>query len=173
MDVVIDAPLVKCFYQERELEVDTECRAPVAPLFDALGTDDIAVLDSSGQIEQEWRALVDREWFNAWLSQAFEVGSIIEIDAGNHRELVRSLASTCGFPADSRDKWLVRVAVTRGARTNEPVAIVSEDVHFFHPKAGANAKARERRLNECSGCVAQRLAKRKVLCRTVDAHLGA
>lgn len=172
MDVVIDAPLVKCFYQEGESEGATECRAEVKPLFDGLGSDHVAVLDVGGHIEQEWRAVVDHEWFNAWLSQAFEVGSIIEIEPGNHRDLLRSLSSSCGFPANTGDKWLVRVAVTRSARTGADVALVSEDVHFFHPKAGKNGKARERYLSTCGGCVAQRLAKRNVRSVTVDAFLS-
>ncbi len=173
MDLVIDAPLVKCFYQESERQSgQTECRCAAAPLFQRLGAGDIAVLDSKGQLEREWKSLVDQDWFKSWLSQCYQVGSIVEIDVDNEADLLRALASQCGFPHRSGDKWLVRVAVTRAKATGECVALVSEDVDFFDPKVKNDARARKNRLDRCSGPVARALKKSGVKCITADSYLA-
>lgn len=172
MELVIDAQIIGWFYQSTERSKGTPCTGSPEELMSRLGSQDIAVLDAGKQIEREWRAKADPEWFDAWLAERFSVGDIIEASVGTHGELIRRLRSECGFPQGGGDKWYVRTAKTR-TDADSKVCIVSEDLDFFHPKAKGGAGNRDEILAKCKGCVVKILKSENVKTASVAAYLAS
>src|SRR5262249_27785877 len=126
--------------------------ASTCDLVARLGSVDHAFVDEGGILEQEYRNLVDREWFDAWFGDRLAAGDIVILVAPPCAEVIRILVRRCGFPPNSRDRHyiaLARAIVQGGAPT---AVIVSEDLDFFDPRAkAANAKTRQRILRTGSG----------------------
>ena len=68
MRVVIDAHIVKGFYEESVLGIETSLTDKATNIFERLGNQDQVYLDVGGQIEHEWRQPVAPEWFDAWFA---------------------------------------------------------------------------------------------------------
>jgi len=152
MNVVIDAQIIKHYFMESlSLKIEIPLTAKVTPLIDRLGQQDKAFLDDSGQIEQEWRNLVDPEWFQAWLGDLFLNDGVQEIAVQTELPLRKELAKL-GFPTQGReghDFWYIRTAkaVTRlhATKTKQPLAfIISEDLDFYEPKGKNKIKGADR-----------------------------
>lgn len=172
MELVVDAQILGWYFQTCERGRTTPCTGSPIDLFARVGSGDVGVLDTGHHIETEWRKQADPDWFDAWLSERFEVGDIVEIKVDNCQELVRELVKKCGFPAKGRDKWYVRTARTRAKNLGQLVAIISEDLDFYEPKAKNSAGNRDRILREGTGGVAKRLRKHGIDPRTAARHLA-
>lgn len=172
MEVIVDAHLLGWYYQAGELQKETPCSASPIELFERLGRGDIGVLDSDGHIEAEWREHADPDWFDAWLSERFEVGDIIEVAVENYHRLIQGLVKKCGFPATGKDKWYIRASKSRAVAVCQPVALISEDLDFYEPKAKKGAGDRDAILAQGSGAVAKQLRKEGVDPRTAARHLA-
>lgn len=129
MSVVVDANVFKGFFQISVIGLKSELSADPTPLF--LGEYRIA-LDDGGKIEAEWEGVVEREWFRAWIIDAYDQGLVSNyspiVCALTKRELVK-----LGFPRDSKDIWYVRTAMAIAPHVN----LVSEDMDFYDPKKKA------------------------------------
>lgn len=172
MELVVDAHILGWYYQTFELQLTTPCSDSPVGLFARLGKKDIGVLDIDGHIETEWRKQADSDWFDAWLSERFEVGDIVEAKVESCRELIDELVKKYGFPMKGKDKWYVRTAGTRASELKGLVAIISEDLDFYEPKAKNSAGNRDKILRQGSGTVAKRLRKSRVDPRSVARHLA-
>ena len=170
MNVIVDADVVNWYSMELR-ELVAPATGPVSPCFDRLGTADVAYIDSGGQIEQEWRATVDTEWFEQWYPTMLITGAITPIPASVASALLRYLRLNHGFPR-SRDAWYVSTAkAVRDAFGEDPV-ILTEDLDFYNPAdKGCNAARRNRILTDCSGPVARHLRRSEgILVRSVAVH---
>lgn len=172
MEIVVDAHLVGWYYQAHELEKATPCSGSPVELFERLGKKDVGVLDTGGHIEGEWREHADPDWFEAWLSERFELGDIVEVAVSNCRNLIDELIKQYGFPHDGKDKWYVRAAKSRAEASNQTIAIISEDLHFYEPKAKEGAGDRSAVLRKGKGKVAKVLRKNGIDPRTAAQHLA-
>ena len=172
MDVVIDANVLAAFYKASVHEETDECSDQVLELFDRLGNQDLAFVDSGQMIETEWRAQADPDWFDAWFVERITEGAVSSIDVDSCGDLVKKLETKCGFPKGSRDRWYVRTARTRVITADGEVALVSKDVDLFHPKAKGNSGARRKALRHCSGCVVKELGRCSIHVRTPSRHVS-
>ena len=170
MQVVVDANILASYYKETVLGLGTECSHPTNDLFARLGSEDVAFLDEKGMVEGEWRLKADPDWFDAWLAERMTVGDIVVTSVSTCTQLLRKLRIDHGFPATGRDKWYVCLARTRVEDTGERVAIITEDVDFFEPKAKGNSKTRAKFLAKGKGGVAKALRTHDVDPRTVAQH---
>jgi len=142
-------------------------------LLTGLGAADSAFLDASRQIESEWRALWEPEWFDAWLGDLYLNGGVYNILPHNCPVLAKGLFKL-GFPVGSRDIWYIRtahaVAVSYGA-----AYLITEDIDFHEPsKKKTSAKERSKILAQGSGGVAKHLAKRAAVnVRCVSTYISS
>lgn len=131
MDAVIDANVVCGYYKEAILGKANDLTGPVTPIFDRLGNEDTAYIDEGGQVESEWRRVVENEWFEIWFTDSIRDGLIKRIGVETCRDLFVKL-TVLGFPA-SRDRWHIRVAKKVAESTNLCV-LLTEDLDFYDPK---------------------------------------
>src|SRR4026208_2537780 len=109
MKLIIDAEVVLGVYKEDVLGQDHDLTDSVSAILQGLQTDDSLYLDEGNHIEQEWRNLVDQDWFEAWLSHLLQNGRVFRIAVKNWNELLKHLERDFGFPLkNSRDKWYIR-----------------------------------------------------------------
>ncbi len=163
MEIVIDAQVVSAYFQESALELP----APAGGLtdsatlvFERVGTHDRAFLDEGGQIKQEWRNLVQPEWFDVWYADLIRDDAAIEIAAPTCESLRQALKSK-GFPQGSRDFWYVRTAKAVLNRYGQAV-IVSEDMDLHDPiQKKVETTHRGRILRSGNGSVAKFLQRRE------------
>lgn len=175
MEVVIDAQVVKGYFQEAVLgmvDSETELTGSAIPLFKRLSTADKAFVDNRKQIEAEWgRVVGDREWFRAWYIGMLDSEAVLEIAVDTCNSLLKTLQQKAGFPNTTRDVWYVRVAVSVVQKYGTAV-IISEDMHFFDPR---NAKSspvyRQRTLATSSGPMCKALDKEAIKVRSVAKYL--
>jgi hypothetical protein len=142
VNVIIDAHLIHAYYLETVHGRESECTGPISPVIERLGAKDNVFLDSGEHIEGEWRALVDPVWFEAWYGDLIANHHAEIIDVGNWSTLLKRLAIDFGFPSSSKDKWYIRTAKTlTDARSEDDVAIVTEDMDFHDPRKKASSAA--------------------------------
>jgi hypothetical protein len=174
METVVDAHIVKGYFEESVLDTQTTLSASPSLLVDRLGTEDRAFLDDSGHIAQEWRDLVQPEWFDAWYAELLLRGAATEIPTTTRPRLRKKLVQL-GFPQDSQDIWYIRTASAVAGRWGAAV-IVTEDMHFYSPKeTGCTATRRLKILRSGSGSVAthlRRKARIHVLCLATYCELA-
>lgn len=171
LDVVIDAQILGWYYQANELGKAPPCTGDPAMLFSRLGKDDLGILDAGEQIEAEWRRVADTDWFDAWLARRLSSGDITIVEVETCHALLRALETKCGFPRTG-DRWYVRTAATRARSKGAAVALITEDVDLYDPKAKKNPKRRARALAGCTGPVVRELAAARVCVRSVARHVG-
>jgi hypothetical protein len=160
MRLVIDAQLVAGYFREVEKNEEPFYSGPVKDLMRRLGVSDLAYVDDDGLIEQEYRDLVETEWFEAWFGERLEVGDILILSGDASLALMRVLYTKFGFPKNSKDRHYVALARAIVQGGVEEAAIVTEDLDFYDPKAKAGtARNRRRLIASQSGPVAKHLAK--------------
>lgn len=153
MELVIDAQIVKAYYEEDVTGVAHNLTNSPIEIFDRIGGADRANIDDGGHIEAEWRNLVDPEWFDAWLAHLLISDAVRMLPTTACIQLRRQLRSF-GFPthgAAGRDFWHVRVAIAvreqyyaRAGGRHPLVYIISEDMHFFSPQEYGTASGPRR-----------------------------
>ena len=143
MDLVIDAQVLCAFFKENVLCIPGGLTAEVSGIFQEVGRRYFLFLDNKGNIEYEWRQLVEQEWFNAWYGNMLIAGHIQLIPAKPQPALEKRLMQI-GFPKKGRDKWYVRTCKTV-AHNNGQSHLLTEDLDFYHPREKAN-RNRLRRL---------------------------
>jgi len=173
VDVVIDAHLINGLYRETVVGEAPSHTGSAAALFDGLGNTDRAFVDSKGRIEREWERVVDRDWFAAWFPERLAADEVRIIDAPDCRELIKRLATKCGFPARSGDRWYISTARAAIETSGECLNLVSEDLDLYEPRAKqGSSKQRSKVLEAEDGCVARILRKEEgIVARTVCGHL--
>lgn len=143
MDVVVDANVVADYYREDVLGHESSLTSSSRPLFDALGAAHRMYLDGGGQIEHEYRNHTDELWLDGWLGTALINGGASQVETRPSRALEKRLHER-GFPR-SRDVHYVRTAVAVTVESGG-CDLVSEDVHFFDPKAKTQGAERRRQI---------------------------
>jgi hypothetical protein len=143
VDVVIDAQVVKAFYEETVIGSLHNLTDSPVPIFDRLGNLDVVSLDQGGQIESEWRNTLDPEWFDPWLAQLFISGAAKQIPTKTCQS-IRNQLSDLGFPTRGRagrDFWYIRTAIAviedlgPIPHGKDPlVYLISDDLHFHNPR---------------------------------------
>ena len=160
MAVVVDAQILKGHFQESVLGIDHDLTGSPNPIFDHTFRIDALHVDAGGQVAQEWRSVVEPEWFDAWYVDQVRDGFICEIDAKAEKQLKKDL-SNLGFPATGRDIWYARLC-NSAAEAKGFCFFVSEDLDFYQPGAkGGDAKRRQKILREELGAVRKYLKKER------------
>ncbi|EOI6580335.1 hypothetical protein ACWCKR_002082 [Yersinia enterocolitica] len=160
MNLVVDANVFKGFYQETVLEMGPDKLEITGSPIGIFESDDKKIyVDDSKHIENEWRNVVDSEWFNAWYAVQIESLGIVETAIDNYQELIRAL-NKIGFPVGG-DKWYIRTA--KSVKENGlSITLITEDLDFYDPtKKMAKGAARLRILNSKSAVVRKYLAKKE------------
>jgi hypothetical protein len=170
MMLVIDANVLAAYFKESVLCLPQSLTGAAISIFSHLGAADISFLDSGGHIEHEWRSVVDRDWFDAWLGGELARGAIRIIAPESSRDMQKRLWDA-GFPR-SRDLWYVRtskaVLTAYGA-----VVLISEDVDFYSPPEKSSTSARRRQiLMNCIGKVARQLKREGIRVSCVGAYIS-
>lgn len=168
MKIVIDAEIIKGYFEETVLQIETSLTSSVGGIFARLGEQDTAYLDDGGQIEHEWRNLVSPEWFDAWYAQQLNEGHAVPVPISDSCNLLRrKLEQDCGFPRRSRDFWYIKTAKTVTDKRSKAV-IATEDLDFFDPTEKESAsKTREKILRSSTGPVVRILARELILIKSV------
>lgn len=129
--MIIDANVFKGYFQ---LTVGSEhdlCGCPKI-LIDSATASNPIYHDIDGIITSEWQAVVDREWFEPWLADQLEAGTIAyiikKIDLSFERKLISH-----GFPR-TRDLIYVRVGLSAVESTGLACSLFTEDIDFYDPK---------------------------------------
>lgn len=113
--------------------------------------------DPDGIIEHEWRNLVDRDWFDAWLAANLQSG-IVQFQNGEKDNSLESKIKAKGFPT-GRDIVYIRVGLSL-AKNYGGCDFFTEDLDFYDPtRKGGPAATRAKILQNSSGPVAKILAK--------------
>ena len=174
MRIVIDAQVFKGFYLESVIAKPSGLTGSVIELFRRLGGCDTAYVDEGSQIEQEWRDVVDKEWFERWFKDELVSGRIVVIPVDRGQDCSSRLTSEFGFPV-AECRWYIRTAATLVKSFAEAAALISEDMDFHEPKAKAcDAGRRHKLFIDGSGRMARNLKKReKILVRCVAVHLAS
>jgi len=133
--LVIDANVFLAFAREEILgEENVERTASPSPLFNGLGVEVVAFLDSGGHIQSEWRDLIKfaPEWFSTWLAHAFAEGKLYEVDPSIDPQLAKRYRKI-GFPS-GKDIWYIKTAhgLVVICHRNRP-CLVAEDIDFYDP----------------------------------------
>lgn len=171
--LVIDAQLIKAFFQEDQQRGTPECTASMATVIQKLGSTSAAFVDGEGKIEHEWRSLVEPEWFVAWYAGALDSGAVELIDIDRKHELVKALEAKWGFPKDSCDSWYIftSCAVVRDLHCR--AVLLSEDLDFYEPsEKRCDSKRRRALLTQQKGQVARYLRRKaQIDVRPVVVHI--
>ena len=137
--IVIDANVFKAFYEVEVLGYPPprpQRTGDAKPIFDSLGSLCVALLDSGGQIEIEWRnmCLGGEEWFNEWMATAYANGQIFPIDVPN-TAAIKKKYQKLGFPVNLRDFWYIKLCLAILNMCNKhEVVLVTEDIEFYSPQ---------------------------------------
>lgn len=170
MPVVFDANVIAAIHRE-SLGHPTTSTASAMEAWESVTSDMWCMIDDEEQIENEWRAVVDREWFEAWLARALQFDLICLVKAESGVNMKKALQAA-GFPATSKDFWYVRTALA-GVNVS-PVYLVTEDLDFFDPKRKriAKGKARISLLLSSRSPVQRILKKHGIAVRCIQSFLS-
>jgi hypothetical protein len=148
--VVIDAQIVKGYYEESVLGIKTILTSEATKIFDRLGHQDRTYLDDRGHIEHEWKQPVEPEWFNAWFAELLINDAARRIPVDTCYELRQQLEKF-NFPTkgkEGKDFWYIRTARAVAQLTHNNCSpraiIISEDIDFHEPVKKGNVKSNER-----------------------------
>jgi hypothetical protein len=169
LEVIIDANVVAGYYKESvlgiEIGLNNNLTASAIPLFDGLGSVDVCYLDDGNMIENEWRAPVSREWFDAWFADLLSTGKAQLITASGCPALEKRL-HTNGFPKSrNRDMWYVRVSrAVLDTNGSANIRLFTEDIDFYDPrKKVGESKTRTSILQKGSGPISKLLRKESII----------
>lgn len=155
--MIIDANVFKGYFQITIGSTHDLCGCPKILIDNATSSNPI-YHDIDGIISSEWQAVVDREWFEPWLADQLEAGTIAYIIKKIDLGLERNLTSN-GFPK-TRDLIYVRVGLSAVESTGLECSLFTEDIDFYDPKKkGIASKTRKKMLSNSSGPVAKLLKK--------------
>jgi hypothetical protein len=168
MGLVVDAQIVKGFFQESVLGAPHDLSGSLLPIFDPRICTHCIYVDNEGTIQYEWRSVVDPDWFDVWFAELIRDGSIAEIAALSDVALKKQLKAL-GFPATGRDIWYARVGCAVSGRIGFSV-LISEDLDFYEPKTkGCGSKRRRNILYSEAGAVRRYLRKKRaVIVKSVE-----
>lgn len=130
LPTIVDANVLREYFREHVLEIQSELTHSTLFIFDET---QCIVLDSGGQIEHEWRNVVDPEWFDVWLARKLEGSEIHYVQVSNSPDLCNHVYNL-GFPKGSRDIWYLRTAVACVSDFKKSSNVVTEDIDFYNPK---------------------------------------
>ena len=171
MEIVIDAEIVKGYYEEVVLEIAPALTGEPSMIFNRVGPKDRACLDAGGQIEHEWRGLVSPEWFEPWYARLLIEGKAITLPVNTCPTLRRKLEQQGGFPRGSKDFWYIRTAKAVVDRSGRGI-IISEDMDFHDPtKKMSDGVRRDRIMRAGNGPVAKLLKKEQIIVKCVAGYL--
>lgn len=175
MRIVVDAQLVSGYFREDVLDEGPPYTGSMKAVIDKFGIMDVGCIDADGHIEQEYREVVDPDWFEAWFGERLEVGDFVSVPVASCADLIRKLTNDFGFPKRGRDRRYVALARTLVERENGSPVLLSEDLDFYSPKEKkAGAKRRAALLKGHKAPVATYLRKQEgILVRSVGGHLAA
>jgi len=160
MEIVIDAEIICGYFKETVLETTSPLSGKSGFIFERIGSEDLAFLDEEGQIEYEWRSVVDLEWFDPWYARLLSDGGAILIPTEPCHTLHKQLEQL-GFPRGSRDIWYIRTAMAVVKRYGQAI-ILTEDMDFYDPtQKQSAAKHRHRILHSGNGKVARHLRRKE------------
>lgn len=160
MELVIDANVVKGYFEEIH-QHPLELTAKPSPLFQRLGSEDRAYLDEGGHIKQEWRNLVEPEWFDRWYTDLLRSDGIQLIPVQNWPGLRKKLEGK-GFPR-GKDFWYLRTAKAVLDLVDQ-VVFVTEDIDFYSPKdKKSDSKYRQQILLSGNGSIAKYLNHKETI----------
>lgn len=154
MSRVLDAQVVKGYFEESVLGIESDLTGSPVELVESLRPDCRAYVDSGGIIEHEYDNLVDSEWFQAWYAERLIGDELVPIETATCHGEMRKLRK-CGFP-NSRDRWYVRTALAVVQKDNMCV-LVTEDLDFYDPAIKGRAGRRKAVLLKRKGPVAKYL----------------
>jgi len=121
VELVIDANIFEGYYQENVLGIKvTGLTASPLEIFSNLGDQDFIYFDEGGHILQEWKNLVEPEWFDAWYPKLLAEGGAYEIPTETCYLLRRTLWGL-GFPR-GKDFWHIRTALSILSEHEETVS---------------------------------------------------
>lgn len=170
MNLVIDAQIVKTYFEIDTGGTNNDLTASPVPIFERLGGPDKVHVDDGHQIEHEWSQVVQPEWFSVWLARLLQSDGVAIVTTAQCKHLRRELRQL-GFPTHGqagRDFWYIRTAkslsgqISRAEPNPEsPVFIISEDLHFHSPaaKATSSHRGRIRILRSSRGPVVRHLRR--------------
>jgi hypothetical protein len=162
MVLVIDANVFEGFFKEEILGID-EIQLTASPkrIFERLGQLDVTYFDTDGHIKNEWRQLVEPEWFDGWYPKLLIEGGAFEIGVQTYYQIRKQL-KTLGFPS-SKDIWYIRTAKSIGA--DRDPTIITEDLDFFNPRMKKCCnKTRIEILKRSCGPIEKYLSKKESIC---------
>lgn len=158
--MIIDANVFKGYFQSIIGSAHSLSGCPVS-LFNRSSALCPIYHDSGKLIENEWQAVVDREWFDQWLASQLMSGIICYVDPIRDGGLEKNLTAL-GFPT-GRDIVYVRLGLSVVMTKGAACTLFTEDVDFFDPKKkGCPAKTRAKLLDSSSGPICKILGKRKI-----------
>lgn len=158
--IIIDANVIKGYFQEVVLEIGSGLTADPSPIFGRLGRDHIVFLDEGGHIEHEWRQVAEREWFEAWYADMLRDGKAQLIEIRNFPEIRKRLRAL-GFPDKGGDIWYIRTAKSVSEVYGNS-NLITEDSDFFDPKKKkSTSHARIKMLKSKTAPVATYLRKKE------------
>ena len=179
MELVIDAQIIRAYYEETILETDHSATDNPSKIFNRIKRRvDHVSLDNSEQIKQEWRAVINPEWVEVWYARELVSGEFDEIPIKSYQQIKSDLRNL-GFPTqgkEGKDYWYIKTAksvadkVSINSSGRSPlVYIISEDLHMHSPKdkGVARGRARKRILINGRGPIVKYLNRRhriKVSC---------
>lgn len=150
--VVIDANMIakfckKHFNDEKEEIVDT-----------VLSIADRCHIAISDLIEHEWLNCYGNQAFKEWLTDEMKTGRIIYITPEKIPTEMQKSICQMGFPFNTRDKEYIRVALATTTKF-----ILTEDIHFYEPKAKDQPHANKERF---------RVERKGTVCRFLERKMG-
>ena len=132
LNLVVDANVLKGYFEETVIGSPHSLSDSAVGIFEADSSCVVLYHDDGGIVEQEWRQLVEPEWFSAWLARLYTEDRLKTIARAQCPQ-IKACLKTAGFPVRSRDFTYIRTAEAVGsAHANS--SIVSDDMHFFNPK---------------------------------------
>lgn len=158
--MIVDANVFKGYYQFDIGVAHTLCACPGA-LFSLATANTPIYYDDGNIIESEWKALVDRDWFEPWLASQLTSGAIAYMTPIKDAGLEKNLA-TLGFPS-GRDIVYVRVGLGVAKALKSACKFFTEDLDFYAPKQKKSpAITRNKILRASNGPVQKLLRKRDI-----------
>ncbi len=79
MELVVDANIVKGYFDEDVLGRNNNLMDSTVQIFDCSDMENLIFLDDEGQIEQEWKGPVDQQWFIEWYTDLLKLGKVVLI----------------------------------------------------------------------------------------------
>lgn len=168
MNKVVDAQIVKAYYEEDVLGITPSTTASATKVFDELSIESPIFVDDGGMILHEWENVVCREWFHTWYPTLLMNG-LVEIQVHTHQQL-RNELNRSGFPSKGRDIWYVRTA-KEVLDCNGDVTLITEDLDFYEPsQKGCPHTTRLKILLNSRGSICKVLSREDIIVKCLATY---